>query len=121
MKPSRATLLVLTGLFVASHSLADVIPQTLYGPCGGKKVGDDCTTERDAPGECIDVYWSDAGPTNKFDEKYPPRGAVLLCSTKPPRFGEIPVEPLMLGFGMSAVMVGTGLFIVLRRRRRSGS
>ena len=117
----RAALLILTGLLVASRSFADVIPQTTYGPCGGKKPGDDCTTDRGAPGVCNDVYWPDGGPTGKVDERYPPRGAVLLCNTKPPRFGEIPVEPLIFGFGVSAIMVGTGLFIVLRRRKRLGS
>ncbi len=121
MIPRYAALLFVAGLLVSARVFADVIPQTLYGPCGGKRVGDDCTTERDTPGECIDVYWSDAGPTNKFDEKYPPRGAELLCSTKPPRFGAIPLEPLILGFGISAVLVGTGLFIVQRRRKRLGS
>ncbi len=63
MKPRCAALLILTGLLVSSRSLADVIALDLYGPCGGKKPGDDCTTDRGAPGVCNEVYWSDAGPT----------------------------------------------------------
>ncbi len=121
MKAQYAAGLILTGFLVSSHSLADVIPQTMYGPCGGKKPGDDCTTDRGAPGVCNDVYWPDGGPIGKVDERYPPRGAELLCNTRQPRFSEVIAGPLIFGFGVSAVMVGTGLFIVLRRRKRLGS
>lgn len=100
---------------------ADVSPPDLSG-CTGKKVAADCMTDDHVGGQCAEITWSfinygPHGPDGSRTEK------MLACKPSPPLFGdlpELPVKPLLMGFGLSVAMVATGVFLVMRRRKRSG-
>ena len=120
MKPRAALLLLLAILLASAPALADSLPPN-YGYCEGKKIDDPCTSDDHVLGQCKETPWSGAGPILQPGEKHAPPKMILVCEPKPPLFDKAPVDTLMFSFGVSFVMVGTGLFLVLRRRKRSAS
>lgn len=122
MSPAHAGILLLAIVLAATPAFADSLPQE-YEYCTGKKVGDSCTTDDHVRGECKETSWSGAGPACLPGQTCPPHKSymILVCEPKPPLFDKVPVDTLIVSFGVSFVMVGTGLILVLRRRKRSAS
>lgn len=98
---------------------ADVSPPDL-SDCEGKMPAADCMTDDRVRGRCAEITWSyiNYGPHGPDGSR---RVKELVCKPTPPLLEGVPVWPLLGGFCFSLLVVGSGLFMVVRRRRRLAS
>jgi hypothetical protein len=119
MSTWRASAAFLVVLFISTAGRADIPPPNWAG-CTGKKLAQECTTDDHASGQCKETPWTGAGPAGQPGDPPRPREMTLVCERTPSLLDNVPIDALLTSFGVACVVVGAGLFLVMRRRKRSG-